>query len=102
MHCQNRAKPVHVLAGLLNELHTGNGRVHGMAGCGQEHDSLHSWLCQHLMRGPKLMRKSTPIMGIWTLATTTCQVEIQFSPKMRARETHPWVGMVVLLAAKRS
>jgi hypothetical protein len=55
MHCHNWAKPVHVLAGLLNNFHTGNGRVCDMDGCGPEHDRLHAWLCQQFMRRSKLI-----------------------------------------------
>jgi hypothetical protein len=50
----------------------------------------------------KLAIRSTPMIGIWTSATTKRQVKSRRSPRMSVRMCHPQVGMGVPLGAKRS
>jgi hypothetical protein len=53
-------------------------------------------------RRPKWERKSAPMRGCVTSATTNRHVNSLRNPRLRLRGSHPWVRMVVPLAAQRS
>ena len=46
-------------------------------------------LLRQSTRRPKWARRSAPMMGIWTSATTKRQVKSRRNPKLRLREIHP-------------
>jgi hypothetical protein len=53
-------------------------------------------------RRPKWERKSAPMRGCVMSATTNRHVNSRRNPRLRLRGSHPWVRMVVPLAAQRS
>ena len=52
-------------------------------------------------RSPYCESRSTPMMGSCTSAIKKRHVRSRRSPRFRAREVHPYAGMVVPLAAYR-
>jgi hypothetical protein len=54
------------------------------------------------IKRPKCVRKSAPMRGCVTSAITKRHVNSRRNPRLRLRDSHPYVGMVVPLAAQRS
>ena len=87
-HCWYWVKPVHVLAGLLNELHSGNGRVGGMDVCGQECDFVAEVVVPAVDEKTKIDEEIHTNDGDLDVSHHNMPGEL-CSPKVRLREMHP-------------
>jgi hypothetical protein len=70
-------------------LDAGDQRAGGLAGTNNDVNSSSIRLFRQSSKRPKWVRKSTPIMGCVTSATTKRRVKSRRTPKLRLRGSHP-------------